>query len=164
MLTTGPVARSWAEDHVVEETISGAIEHVLGNEKSVVWSDGRAVQKPAIARVTPAILTYKNPLGQELPLPPADDAVPVIPHATVRRYPGRLVDCESEALGGPITPDSTERSFGPAMTPPRMPYRPQLALPKVLLSPALSNGSSEESMMDFEDFSESAPETTLIRI
>lgn len=162
MLTAGTT--NW-DDHVVEETITGAIEHVLGHEKGTVWTEGRAGQGPtAVKDTSTTVLTYKNALGQELPLPPSDDAVPVIPHATVRRYPGRLVD--PQMLGGPITPPrSTDRStFGPATTPPQMPYRPKLAPPKAVMSPKEQVPSDTESVLDFEDFSETAAETTLIRI
>lgn len=129
---------SWDGD-LVEETITGAIEHVLGSgRKDTVWSetdssgnliassyapvseefqkhrhrplDLRLPMQPIdeltdvleelaghVEESPQPISTIVLPLspGQELPMPPSDDAVPSAPHTTVRRYPGRQTKSSS---------------------------------------------------------------------
>jgi hypothetical protein len=124
--TVGPAGPQGSErgpdGDLVEETITGAIETVLGRKEEAAWKEVDACAEPTATSdpVSPSkvdvelhqslpaaseIVAGKNsrpwgslPMGdsfinvgaQELPMPPSDDAVPVIPHATVRRHAGRV--------------------------------------------------------------------------
>jgi len=195
----------WDGD-LVEETITGAIEHVLGRKEDMVWAEAesciepKAVSDPnspssrvgrgasqslpetlpvasemiagkerrALADdVFPMEHALGNVVAQELPMPPSDDAVPVIPHATVRRHPGRVPAPIGQASDSPMLTPFPIRASGGLSNParPMMSWRPHVP-PKIIAQsiPSQPFDSPENIFADFdEDFNEDL-ETTLIRI
>jgi hypothetical protein len=134
---------AWDGDQLVEETISGAVEHVLGRKEELIWSEDR----PENGRLFPHSPLPAGPKGigermkpygivmaQDLPMPPSDDAVPVIPHATIRRHPGVRVPTFEVAGSG--SPTLSDRLSGSPSRTARTPFRPspQQSVPPPILS------------------------------
>lgn len=170
-------ARSNLNGDLVEETISGAIEHVLGRKEDLVWAEAENCSEPlalsAHAATLPSSVTRMskdgrglatglngmlpmgaafNSVAQELPMPPSDDAVPVVPHATVRRHPGRV----PAAIGHGATEISARTAVRPMMS-----WRPHVPPKKVAQHMPVQPLDEPEHI--FDDFTEEM-EGTLIRI
>jgi len=179
------LAKSPWDGDLVEETISGAIEHVLGRKEDMVWTEAESCVEP-VAVVRPnqrgasqpskerlesvpiAVLIAGSangnlPMGEalsncvalELPMPPSDDAVPVVPHATVRRHPGRVPEALPPRTGAGLTGSGAR---------PMMSWRPHVP-PKILANsmPVQPSDSVDSPENIFDDFSDDL-ESTLIRI
>jgi hypothetical protein len=166
------------ESDIVEETITGAIEHVLGRkEEDMVWAESESCversgfstagqpgtgnrPKPRSDGILPMGHGLMNFLASELPLPPADDAVPSAPHATVHCQPG----LPAALFDDMVLADTSHINIGqgivvgklPVAARPMMSWRPHV--PKQPL-PAEPFDPSEEA---FEDFSCGLSENLLI--
>jgi pimeloyl-ACP methyl ester carboxylesterase len=180
--TAGP----WDGD-LVEETITGAIEHVLGRKDDLLWSeadvsiDSPGQEMPQSLPAASEIIASRGsrgladmlPMGEglskfassELPLPPSDDAVAVVPHATVRRYPGRVPTIGAKVGAVPIPAQPVLPRGGSGSARPMMSWRPHVP-PKIVdqssaVVQSLDEPDSPEST--FDDFNEVA-DSTLMRI
>lgn len=185
---------------LVEETITGAIETVLGRKEDVGWAEAENYSEPAAtadpsspkrgSRETPQSFpaaseiitggrsargagygnlsmgqTLGNMTAQELPVPPSDDAVPVTPHATVRRHAGR-VPLAGQTFNGPSQMRNAARpmmSWRPHILP-QVPSQSTPAYVSPESSPDHSPSKYSEIDDDFNTENDDQSGTTLIRI